>query len=79
VRVSGFADSRGDEALNQSLSQERAEMVARELEKAGVPKERLVIEAMGERFASLDSSTDDQAFERSVEIRFESTASLASN
>ncbi len=79
VRVSGFADSRGDEALNQSLSQERAEMVARELEKAGVPKERLVIEGMGERFASLDSSSDDQAFERSVEIRFESTASLASN
>ena len=33
VRVSGFADSRGGDALNQSLSQERAEMVARELEK----------------------------------------------
>ena len=28
VRVSGFADSRGDETLNQKLSQERAEMVA---------------------------------------------------
>jgi outer membrane protein OmpA-like peptidoglycan-associated protein len=79
VRVSGFADSRGDDALNQQLSQERAEMVARELEKAGVPKERLVVEAMGERFASLESSSDDQAFERSVEIRFESTASLARN
>ncbi len=79
VRVSGFADSRGDEALNQSLSLERAEMVARELEKAGVSRERLVIEAMGERFASLESTTDDQAFERCVEIRFESTASLASN
>jgi outer membrane protein OmpA-like peptidoglycan-associated protein len=79
IRVSGFADSRGDDALNQSLSQERAEMVARELEKAGVPKERLIVEAMGERFASLESTTDDQAFERCVEIRFESTASLASN
>jgi outer membrane protein OmpA-like peptidoglycan-associated protein len=80
VRVSGFADARGDEALNLSLSQERAEMVARELEKAGVPKERVVIEAMGERFASTEAVTDDQAFERCVEIRFESTsASLASN
>jgi outer membrane protein OmpA-like peptidoglycan-associated protein len=79
VRVSGFADSRGDEALNQGLSQERAEMVARELEKAGVPKERLIVEAMGERFASSESTPDDQAFERCVEIRFESTASLASN
>ena len=72
VRVSGFADSRGDDALNLSLSQERAEMVARELEKAGVPKERLVVEAMGERFASTESTADDQAFERCVEIRFES-------
>jgi outer membrane protein OmpA-like peptidoglycan-associated protein len=79
VRVSGFADSRGGEELNQSLSLERAEMVARELEKSGVPRERLVIEAMGERFASTDSTSDDQAFERCVEIRFESTASLAKN
>jgi len=52
VRVSGYADSRGDDALNLNLSQERAEMVARELEKAGVPKDRMIIEAMGERFAS---------------------------
>jgi outer membrane protein OmpA-like peptidoglycan-associated protein len=77
VRVSGFADARGDDALNETLSQERAEMVARELEKAGVPRERLIVEAMGERFASVESTSDDQAFERSVEIRFESTASLA--
>jgi len=79
VRVSGFADSRGDDTLNQALSQERAEMVARELEQAGVPKERLVVEGMGERFASSEATTDDQAFERTVEIRFESTTSLASN
>ena len=79
VRVSGFADSRGDDALNQSLSQERAEMVALELAKAGVPKERLIVEGMGERFASSEASSDDQAFERCVEIRFESTTALASN
>ena len=79
VRVSGFADARGNETLNQTLSQERAEMVARELEQAGVPKDRMVIEAMGERFASTDAKPDDQAFERSVEIRLESTRSLASN
>jgi len=79
VRVSGYADSRGDDALNLSLSQERAEMVASELEKAGVPKERMIIEAMGERFASSEAAVDDQAFERCVEIRFESGTSLASN
>ena len=79
VRVSGFADSRGDDALNLTLSQERAETVALELEKAGVPKERLIIEAMGERFASTEAVADDQAFERCVEIHFESGTSLASN
>jgi outer membrane protein OmpA-like peptidoglycan-associated protein len=50
VRVSGYADSRGDDALNLSLSQERAEMVARELEKAGVQTHDH--QTMGERFAS---------------------------
>ena len=79
VRVSGFADSRGDDALNLSLSQERADMVATELAKAGVPKERIIIEAMGERFASSEAAADDQAFERCVEIRFESGQALASN
>ncbi len=79
VRISGFADSRGNEELNLSLSKERAEMVARELEKAGIPKERLIVEAMGERFASTEAVADDQAFERSVEIRFETGTALASN
>ena len=79
VRVSGFADSRGDDAINQALSKERAEMVALELEKAGVPKERMTVEAMGERFASSDAQPDDQAFERCVEIRLESAHSMASN
>lgn len=79
IRVSGFADSRGTDAFNQTLSQERADSVALELQNAGVPKERMIVEAMGERYASVDSKPDDQAFERSVEIRLESTHSLASN
>ena len=79
VRVSGFADSRGADEINQTLSKERAESVALELEKAGVPKDRMVIEAMGERFASIEAQPDDQAFERCVEIRLESTSSLARN
>ncbi len=79
VRVSGFADSRGGDDINQTLSQERADTVALELEKAGLPKERMVVEAMGERFASNEAKPDDQAFERCVEIRFESAQALASN
>jgi hypothetical protein len=53
--------------------------VALELQKAGVPKERITIEAMGERFASSEAQSDDQAFERCVEIRLESGAALVSN
>jgi outer membrane protein OmpA-like peptidoglycan-associated protein len=79
VRVSGFADARGGDQLNQTLSQERADGVALELEKAGVPRDRMIVEAMGERFASGEAKPDDQAFERCVEIRFESAQSLASN
>jgi outer membrane protein OmpA-like peptidoglycan-associated protein len=80
VRVSGYADARGDEQLNLSLSQERAEMVANELIKAGIPKERLVIEALGERFAANEATSDDQAFERCVEVRVEhSGGQVASN
>jgi len=44
-----------------------------------VPKERMTVEAMGERFASTDATSDDQAFERSVEIRLESGQALARN
>jgi outer membrane protein OmpA-like peptidoglycan-associated protein len=79
VRVSGFADSRGGDEFNQTLSQERAETVALELEKAGVPKDRMIVEAMGERFAGSEARPDDQAFERCVEIRLESASALASN
>ncbi len=79
VRVSGFADARGGDQFNQALSQERADGVAAELEKAGVPRDRMIVEAMGKRFASTEAKPDDQAFERCVEIRFESTQSLASN
>jgi len=39
----------------------------------------MIVEAMGERFASSDAKPDDQAFERSVEIRLESGNALASN
>jgi OOP family OmpA-OmpF porin len=79
VRVSGFADARGDEAINQTLSQARAETVALDLEKAGIPKDRMIVEAMGERFAGAEAKPDDQAFERCVEIRLESSGALASN
>jgi outer membrane protein OmpA-like peptidoglycan-associated protein len=74
VRVAGFADASGAEDLNMSLALERAEMVARELQLAGVAPEQLVIDGHGERFASLLDSRDDAAFDRRVQIRLETAA-----
>lgn len=48
LRVTGYADSRtGSAERNDSLSRERAEVVARELVKMGVPEENVVVEAGG--------------------------------
>jgi outer membrane protein OmpA-like peptidoglycan-associated protein len=72
VRVSGFADPRGTESYNLALSERRAEAVRAELAKAGVPSERLIVEAHGETNAtSVDGDMDAQALERRVTVRVE--------
>src|SRR5687767_4917311 len=55
VRVSGYADPRGSEQFNAALSQRRAESVVGVLTAAGVPADRVIVEAKGE----LDSSSTD--------------------
>lgn len=72
VRVSGFTDPRGTEGYNLALSERRAEAVRAELAKAGVPAERLIVEAHGETTAtSVDGDMDAQALERRVTVRVE--------
>jgi outer membrane protein OmpA-like peptidoglycan-associated protein len=72
VRVSGFTDPRGTEGYNLALSERRAETVRAELAKAGVPVERLILEAHGEIGAtSVDGDMDAQALERRVTVRVE--------
>lgn len=72
VRVSGFADPRGTESYNLALSERRAEAVRAELAKAGVPPERLILEAHGETNAtSVEGDMDAQALERRVTVRVE--------
>lgn len=75
VRIDGYADPRGPATLNDDLSLRRAEAVARALEQAGCPQERLVIAAHG----SSDSTSprgdlDAYAFDRRVTVRLEGTA-----
>ncbi|HKZ73635.1 MAG TPA: OmpA family protein, partial [Steroidobacteraceae bacterium] len=72
VRISGFADPRGAESFNLALSGRRAAAVGSELEKAGLPSDRLIVEAHGESSASsTEGDADAQALERRVTVRVE--------
>jgi outer membrane protein OmpA-like peptidoglycan-associated protein len=73
VRVAGYTDPRGSDAYNQELSLRRAQSVAAVLTAAGVPCERIVIEAhgRGEASAATDGDTDGYALQRRVTVRVE--------
>jgi outer membrane protein OmpA-like peptidoglycan-associated protein len=72
VRVSGFTDPRGTENFNAELSQRRADSVAGVLASAGVPADRIVIEAHGEHESTSSSGDlEGYAFERRVTVRIE--------
>jgi outer membrane protein OmpA-like peptidoglycan-associated protein len=82
VRVAGYADPRGSTAVNETLSKRRAEAVAAVLASAGVPSERMIIEAHGKRDAvSAEGDSDGYAFDRRVTVRIERAgpASVARN
>jgi outer membrane protein OmpA-like peptidoglycan-associated protein len=72
VRVSGFTDPRGSEKFNAALSKRRADSVAGVLASAGIPADRIVIEAHGEHdSSSADGDLEGYAFERRVTVRIE--------
>jgi outer membrane protein OmpA-like peptidoglycan-associated protein len=72
VCVAGYADARGSEAYNNELSLHRAMNVAAVLTSAGVPRERIVIEAHGKSAAGdADGDGDAYAFERRVTVRLQ--------
>jgi outer membrane protein OmpA-like peptidoglycan-associated protein len=75
VRVSGYADPRGSEEFNAALSQRRAESVVGVLTAAGVPADRVIVEAKGELdSSSTDGDLEGYAFERRVTVRIEQEA-----
>jgi outer membrane protein OmpA-like peptidoglycan-associated protein len=70
VRIAGFADARGPQAYNEDLSRRRAENVAAVLACAGVPRERMLIEAHGRSESkSAAGDLDAYALERRVTVR----------
>jgi outer membrane protein OmpA-like peptidoglycan-associated protein len=78
VRVAGYADPRGSDALNDELSQRRAEAVAAVLTQAGMPREQLIVEAHGKSESSTaEGDLDGYAFDRRVTVRIERKADAA--
>ena len=72
VCVAGYADPRGSEAYNDELSLRRATNVAAVLMSAGIPRERIVIEAHGKSAAGeADGDLDTYALERRVTVRLQ--------
>lgn len=75
VRIDGYADPRGPATFNDDLSLRRAEAVARALEQAGVPQERLVIQGHGSaESTSPQGDMDAYAFDRRVTVRLQGAA-----
>ncbi|MDR0565148.1 MAG: OmpA family protein [Azoarcus sp.] len=47
VRVEGYADNTGNKAHNEKLSLARAEAVAQEIERAGLPRSNITVKGFG--------------------------------
>ncbi|MCR6662258.1 MAG: OmpA family protein [Luteimonas sp.] len=70
VEVSGHTDSIGTDAVNQRISEQRAQNVASYLIGQGLQRERFEIVGFGKRFPIADNSTEQgRSLNRRVEIR----------
>jgi len=82
IKLDGYADPRGEESLNLSLSQARTDAVEAAFEALGIASSRLTIQAHGESNASAKSGDlDAYAMERRVSVNFftKQTESVAQN
>lgn len=69
IEVAGYTDSQGDDALNEKLSQARAQTVADALGKAGVSADRLAATGYGAKNPIASNDTEDgRAKNRRIEF-----------
>lgn len=80
IRLDGYADERGDETYNQELSARRVDYVREVLVAAGIPADRISVDAHGESTAA-EQNADSFALERRVSLTLYvgDTPSFASN
>lgn len=69
IQVQGFADSTGTETLNQKLSEQRAEAVARYLASQGIDSSRIQTEGFASEYAAKPNLTaEGRQRNRRVEV-----------
>jgi outer membrane protein OmpA-like peptidoglycan-associated protein len=69
IQIQGFADSTGTESLNQKLSEQRAESVARYLSSEGIDPSRIQTQGFASEFAARPNVTaEGRQRNRRVEV-----------
>jgi OmpA-OmpF porin, OOP family len=70
VRIGGYTDNIGDPAINQRLSEERADNVMDELVRLGIDPDRMSARGYGEENPVADNSTEDgRQMNRRISLR----------
>ncbi|MGL4596805.1 MAG: OmpA family protein [Bacteroidia bacterium] len=70
LKIGGYTDNKGNAALNQKLSSDRAKSVLDELVKRGIDAKRLESEGYGDKFPVGDNATEEgRAQNRRIAVR----------
>ncbi len=70
IRITGHTDTKGSASYNHGLGLKRANMIAKALERRGVPIEQVEIYSRGESQPLSDTDNEQQTQNRRVEIEF---------
>lgn len=72
IKIGGYTDKTGDEAVNKRISQGRADFIKAELGKAGVGAQVISAEGYGSEFATVPAEASDaeRATDRKMAVRF---------
>lgn len=72
IKIGGYTDKTGDEAVNKKISTERANFIKSELSKMGVGAQVISAEGYGSEFATVaaDASDAERAVDRKMAVRF---------
>lgn len=72
IKIGGYTDKTGDEAVNTKISQERADFIKSQLTSMGVGAQVLGAEGYGSKFAKVAATASDaeRASDRKMAVRF---------